>query len=357
MGHRKQAFTCEICGGVFLRRYREDHPPKFCSRKCSAQYVKKHMSGKDSPSYAKVDKECVICKKQYSVSPSHADRRKTCGDVKCLFEYRSNLYSRENNPNYRDVSREYPIEFNDKLTSKIRDRDEHVCQNCGMSEAENISKFGRVLDVHHIDYDKNNSAPTNLISLCFRCHIRTVTANRQFWISFYTQKMTLRQVPKERFWGGLDPGQQGSISFIGEESHQLFLYPMPTSSKEEHSRFSILALSDVFRTFQKDTIKFVIEKAQAMPKQGVVSMFNYGAGYGMCLGGLSIFEYDYEEVRPQTWTKIMLEGAQGEGKERAYGVARRMFPQWQPKFKKEYQYCDSILLAEYARRNHTGRLK
>lgn len=50
------------------------------------------------------------------------------------------------------------------------------CQVCGVSQRECEQK----LSIHHIDYDKKNCLPENLISLCADCHMKT-NGNRGFW--------------------------------------------------------------------------------------------------------------------------------------------------------------------------------
>lgn len=64
---------------------------------------------------------------------------------------------------------EYGHEFTEELKEFVRDRDERTCQLCHAPESEQ----GPRLDVHHIDYDKSNNVPENLISLCHSCHTRT----------------------------------------------------------------------------------------------------------------------------------------------------------------------------------------
>ena len=38
--------------------------------------------------------------------------------------------------------------------------------------------------VHHIDYNKNNCDPKNLITLCNNCHSKTNT-NRKYWVGYF----------------------------------------------------------------------------------------------------------------------------------------------------------------------------
>lgn len=108
-------------------------------------------------------------------------------------EHRKNLgLSRigKNNPNYVDgrSNLPYPLEFNDALKYKIRERDNFECQNCGMTEEEHLSVEGQVLHVHHIDYNKFNCKEVNLTTLCLYCNTRA-NFNRTFWQEHYTKKI------------------------------------------------------------------------------------------------------------------------------------------------------------------------
>lgn len=71
---------------------------------------------------------------------------------------------------------QYAPTFNSQLKERVRVRDNFICQGCGIPELE----IGKTLDVHHIDYDKKNSAMENLISLCDSCHSKT-NFNREKW--------------------------------------------------------------------------------------------------------------------------------------------------------------------------------
>jgi len=74
----------------------------------------------------------------------------------------------------------YTIQFNKQLKELIRNRDNYKCQLCGMPECENVQK----LCIHHIDYDKKNCLPSNLISLCRKCHTKT-NYKREYWIKYF----------------------------------------------------------------------------------------------------------------------------------------------------------------------------
>jgi len=86
---------------------------------------------------------------------------------------------RDNAPNWRGgVSFEpYSVDWTNTLKKSIRERDHYTCQVCF-----NIGNC-----VHHVDYDKQNCNPNNLITLCERCHNKTGT-NRKKWMEYFNKK-------------------------------------------------------------------------------------------------------------------------------------------------------------------------
>ena len=78
----------------------------------------------------------------------------------------------------------YGLEFNTRLKSQIRERDNHTCQECQHTEEQ----LDRALDVHHIDYNKENNSPENLISLCRSCHSQT-NFGREDWAEYFREMM------------------------------------------------------------------------------------------------------------------------------------------------------------------------
>lgn len=79
---------------------------------------------------------------------------------------------------------EYGGEFTEELKEEIRRRDNFICQECGFTQ----EGLGYTLSIHHIDYNKKNNNPNNLISLCRSCHQQT-NFRREDWIDYFETKM------------------------------------------------------------------------------------------------------------------------------------------------------------------------
>lgn len=84
---------------------------------------------------------------------------------------------------------EYSNQFNKELKELIRKRDNYTCQLCGVPECECLKK----LSVHHIDYNKQNGLPSNLISLCHVCNPK-VNSNQDYWTQYFTRRMKSESV-------------------------------------------------------------------------------------------------------------------------------------------------------------------
>lgn len=97
----------------------------------------------------------------------------------------SEAFRGENHPNWQGgISFEpYGLEFNSELRQQIRARDNFTCQECNYTE----DQLGRTLSVHHIDYDKRNNDPENLVSLCNSCHSQT-NFSRDDWTEYFRER-------------------------------------------------------------------------------------------------------------------------------------------------------------------------
>ena len=131
-----------------------------------------NCSGKNNPNYTTgkslKPNFCKACGKKIGYQ---AKRCGSCSQIGKL------AYNWNNGSSFEP----YPIDWTAMLRETIRVRDNHQCQICGKSTKKN----GRKLDVHHIDYDKNNLNPDNLISLCCSCHCKS-NSNRDIYIEFFS---------------------------------------------------------------------------------------------------------------------------------------------------------------------------
>jgi len=102
----------------------------------------------------------------------------------------------EGHPNWKGgISKQkYGYQFTSQLKEQIRKRDSYRCQQCFRHQDELFTKnrkgqvIKRKLCIHHIDYDKLNNKPENLISLCGACHAQT-GYDRNDWISYLKNKV------------------------------------------------------------------------------------------------------------------------------------------------------------------------
>ncbi|MEK6878025.1 MAG: hypothetical protein AABY22_00375 [Nanoarchaeota archaeon] len=132
----------------------------------------KLMKGKDYGK--KIIKKCKICTKEFQIYQSQKNFRTTCASEFCGKKGRGTQLEKHHNWKGGTSLIKYPPEFNKYLKEEIRKRDNFTCQLC--FGEQNKTR----LDVHHIDYNKNNNRKSNLISLCHVCHVNT-NWNRKYW--------------------------------------------------------------------------------------------------------------------------------------------------------------------------------
>jgi len=103
----------------------------------------------------------------------------------------------EKNPNWKGGAsfEPYSPDFTWELKEAIKQRDSYLCRLCSIPEMECLQPHC----VHHIDYDKENDNPSNLITLCRICHGYT-NGNRQYWqtyLSNYLEENFIKEVKNE----------------------------------------------------------------------------------------------------------------------------------------------------------------
>lgn len=115
---------------------------------------------------------------------------------------------------------------------------------------------------------------------------------------------------------GIDPGKRGGICVLHPE--WIYAAPMPVVGDQIDGR------EIAGRIIGADLV--VIEHAQAMPKQGVTSMFKYGVGFGVLIGVCEGLGLAYRLVKPRMWQTAVIGTGAGDTKERAAQFVHREYP-------------------------------
>lgn len=88
----------------------------------------------------------------------------------------------------------YTVEFTKQLKKVIRTRDNFQCQQCYKLEKD----CPKALDIHHIDYNKENCKSNNLITLCRVCNIKANYGKREDWTKYYNNKLIIAAAETNR---------------------------------------------------------------------------------------------------------------------------------------------------------------
>ena len=163
---------------------------------------------------------------------------------------------------------------------------------------------------------------------------------------------------------GIDPGLQGAIATI-RESGYIDAIILPTFFNGKKTVLDNSTLASRFSLFNTTDIKWyaVLEQQQAMPKQGVTSMFSIGYGFGVLKQCLVDFSISHEVVRAQAWQKEFgISGRKGNTKTQALQICQDLFPDVNllatEKSRKPHEgIVDAVLIAEFARRRYKGDTK
>lgn len=188
--------ACVECATLFSVKPCRAQKAKFCSLSCANMYMRRVPLNKKSRGGTK-RKPCEECGNLFTVFSSHLHRSKTCGAIACASKYRSKLMHGPRNPNWGGglSMRPYPWRFRE-ARKVVLSRDQNVCQNATCrGEDQRIT-------VHHIDYDKANCAPDNLIVLCSSCNSRA-NFGRDAWAVYYNGLIAVKKTKQgweeERF--------------------------------------------------------------------------------------------------------------------------------------------------------------
>lgn len=139
---------------------------------------------------------------------------------------------------------------------------------------------------------------------------------------------------------GIDPGASGGIAYVWIAPNgrvQAWAKPMPETWMD---------IWGVIRALGKVAQFAIIERVNAMPKQGVVSTFKFGKSAGALEMALVAAGLRYELVTPSVW-QGNLHCRTGGVKNVSKARAQQLFPG----VKMTHAIADALLIAEYGRRN------
>ncbi len=164
---------------------------------------------------------------------------------------------------------------------------------------------------------------------------------------------------------GVDPGLNGGLTLLpipSEESHMWsYAYRvMPTTENDKGKReICVKEIISWFEYHLSDSFRHqislaCIEQVSSRPKQGVVSVFTFGKGYGKILGLLEAHGIRVVEVNPRKWKNEILPGTDKD-KDAAISYVYKHWPSMTLMASERSRVphdgiADSVCIAEYGLR-------
>jgi len=144
---------------------------------------------------------------------------------------------------------------------------------------------------------------------------------------------------------GIDPGASGALVLL-ENGTPIEWMIMPTYKVGSATRVNASEVASFL--MDHPSIEHVyIEQVGAMPKQGVVSMFNFGHSCGTISGVIGALCLPSTMVTPQAWKKAC--GLIGMDKDASRSRALQLWPNWRDLDKKGkgQALADAALIARF----------
>ena len=149
---------------------------------------------------------------------------------------------------------------------------------------------------------------------------------------------------------GIDSGLSGAIAIL-ENNKVLNLFDMPVMSegKKNKRQLNSALLTKLIKDSitNNEEVTVVVEQVNAMPGQGVTSMFNFGQTFGAIKGICAALELPIFFVRPSKWKKHF--ELINSSKDSSRTKAIEMYPKLSNHLskKKDVNKSDAILIARF----------
>jgi crossover junction endodeoxyribonuclease RuvC len=157
---------------------------------------------------------------------------------------------------------------------------------------------------------------------------------------------------------GIDPGLDGALAFYEPLRGSLVVVDMPTDAitkriKGKAKTKRIVSAEGLVRildahALRRGRVHATVELVNAMPGQGVTSMFTFGDGAGVIRGVLAALDIPFVRETPQVW-KRAVGIPTGADKDASRARAASVFPAYASTFqrKKDDGRADAALLAYF----------
>ena len=149
---------------------------------------------------------------------------------------------------------------------------------------------------------------------------------------------------------GIDPGLSGAIAIL-ENKQVITLIDMPVMAegKKNKRQLNSAQLVSIIKENIKNNeeVVVVVEQVNAMPGQGVTSMFNFGQTFGAIKGVCAALDLPIFFVRPSRWKKYF--ELINSSKDSSRTKAIEMYPSISSHLskKKDVNKSDAILIARF----------
>ncbi len=149
---------------------------------------------------------------------------------------------------------------------------------------------------------------------------------------------------------GIDPGINGGISIL-ENKKVIEVHDTPTmiDGKKNKRQVNGAQITNIIKEWLNNDkeVVVVVEHVNAMPGQGVTSMFNFGQSFGVIKGICAALSLPIYFVRPTKWKKHF--NLIKTNKDASRTKVIQVYPEISSKLsrKKDSNKADAILIARY----------
>ena len=149
---------------------------------------------------------------------------------------------------------------------------------------------------------------------------------------------------------GIDPGISGALAILeGKRVMKIIDMPVMSEGKKNKRQLNSAQLVKLLKDniSEKDEVSVVVEQVNAMPGQGVTSMFNFGQTFGAIKGVCAALGLPIFFVRPSKWKKHF--ELINSSKDSSRTKAIEMYPSLSDDLarKKDVNKSDAILIARF----------